>query len=145
MNTDKVNAKFVLNDYTYVLDKIYNDHQYKDILVNTDRFSFIERLSNDFNKHKLKKYIIGKEYIFGQPISKYFNKWLFKVVFLGCISLTKKEIKNMQDYSIMTCSVTILDSETLITTAQKEKLIYYFATKNDYVRLTKSEVKKVIY
>ena len=144
MKTDKINVNFILNDYTYVLDRIYNEYQYKDILINTNRSSFIERLINDFNKHKLKKYVIGEEYIFGQPTSKYLNRW-FKVIFLGCIYLNKKEWKNMQDYCIMTCGITIFNSETLITTAQEEKLIYYFATKNDYVRLTKSEMKKVIF
>lgn len=93
MQIDKVNTKIILNDYTYVLDKIYNDYQYKDILVNTDRFSFIERLTNDFNKHKLKKFVIGKEYIFGQPISNYLDRY-FKVVFLGYIFIPIKKMNN---------------------------------------------------
>lgn len=144
MELDKLDSKFILIDYKDIIDKIYKNNQYNNILINTDQFNFIDRLINDFNKHKIKKYIIGKEYIFGQPKSKYLEK-LFKVVFLGCISLNKKEFKNKQEQHIMICGITLFNNEALINSTQEENLIYYFATKNDYVSLTKSECKKVIF
>lgn len=146
MQIDKVNTKLILSDYTYVLNRIFNEYQYKDILVNTDRFSFIERLTNDFNKYKLKKYIIGKEYIFGEPTSNYLDRYHFKVVFLGCINLTKKEIKNIQKQGITHLpGMFSYDHKPSIKiyTSHSKNLIYYFARKNDYIGLTKNELNLI--
>lgn len=141
MQIDKVNNSFILSDYTYVLDRIFNEYRYKDILVNTDRFSFIERLTNDFNKHKCKKYIIGKEYIFGEPTSNYLDRY-FKVVFLGCINLTEKEMENIQKQGIMhlQCKFSYKYESSINVNAH---LIYYFARKKDYIGLTKNELNLI--
>ena len=145
MQINKVNTKLILSDYTYILDRIFNEYQYKDILVNTDRFSFVERLSNDFNKHKCKKYVIGKEYIFGEPTSNYLDRY-FKVVFLGCINFTEKEMKNIQKQGIMYLQGMFSYDHKLsinVNVPHSKNLIYYFATKNDYIGLTENELNLI--
>lgn len=137
MNTNKINTKFIINDYIHILNKIYDQNQYKYVLLNNnDPTQFVERLNIDYNNIKSKReYVIGEQYLFGD--------YKFKVVFLGCINLTKKEMENIQKQGIMHIQGMFSYNYKYsinVNTPHNENIIYYFATKYDYTGLTKSEL-----